>query len=319
MSRERLLTLVVTAEMAGRTVGSLLVGELGLAGGRVRSLKWRGGDGDRRGGIARNGVRALTVDRVAVGDVITVDVGDSPGRGGVFAPADLPLRILYEDDDLLVVDKPAGVAMHDRRTGAGDAPSLGAAVVHHLGDGAVFHPVSRLDRGTSGVVCVAKSGHVHELLRRRLHTGDYQREYLAVVVGAPCPPAGAVTWPIGQESPGSRRRVVRPDGRPAHTIYETLATGDGLSLLRVTLGTGRTHQIRVHLAAIGCPLLGDARYGDPDARIARPALHAAVLRLTHPITGEERTIVAPPPPDLAGVMGTLGCPAPLSSPPHLGS
>ncbi len=298
MTGARILTLVVTAEMAGRTVGSLLVGELGLAAGRVRSLKWRDGS------IARNGARARTVDRVALGDVITVDVGDSPGRGGVFVPADLPLVVLYEDEDLLIVDKPAGLAMHDRRSG--DAPSLGAAVIRHLGAGAVFHPVSRLDRGTSGVVCVAKSGHVHELLRRRLHTGDYRREYLAVVVGAPSPPAATVTWPIAPESPGSRRRGVRADGRPARTDYETLATGGGLSLLRVTLGTGRTHQIRVHLAALGCPILGDAVYGAPDARIARPALHAAVLRLTHPITGTKLVISAPPPPDLRSILATFG-------------
>jgi 23S rRNA pseudouridine1911/1915/1917 synthase len=306
MTGARILTLVVTAEMAGRTVGSLLERELGLAAGRVRSLKWRDGS------IARNGARARTVDRVAVGDVITVDVGDPPGRGGVFAPADLPLRVLYEDEDLLVVDKPAGLAMHDRRAGADDAPSLGAAVVRHLGAGAVFHPVSRLDRGTSGVVCVARSGHVHELLRRRLHTEDYRREYLAVVVGVPSPPAGTVTWPIGPATGGPRwdglRCEVRADGRPAHTAYETLATGDGLSLLRVTLGTGRTHQIRVHLAALDCPLLGDASYGAPDARIARPALHAAVLRLAHPITGAGLVISAPPPPDLMAVCPGLVLP-----------
>ncbi len=308
MTGARVLTLVVTAEMAGRTVGSLLVRELGLAGGLVRSLKWRGVDGERRQGIARNGVRARTVDRVAAGDVITVDVGDPTGRGGAFVPAaDLPLRILYEDDDLLVVDKPAGLAMHDRR--AGDAPTLGAAVIHHMDDGAVFHPVSRLDRGTSGVVCVARSGHVHELLRRRLHTGDYQREYLAVVVGEPSPPAGTVMLPIGPAAdarPDGPRREVRADGRSARTDYETVASRDGLSLLRVTLGTGRTHQIRVHLAAIGCPLLGDARYGVPDARIGRPALHAAVLRLTHPITGVALVISAPLPADLARVVERLG-------------
>ncbi len=305
MHRERLLTLEVSPAQAGWTVGRLLR-ELGLSAGLVRSLKWR-----KQDAIRRNGVRARTVDRVAAGDVITVDVGDPAGRGGVFAPVDLPLRILYEDADLLIVDKPAGIAMHDHCPGE-DAPlSLAAMAAHHLGEGAVFHPVSRLDRGTSGVVCLAKSGYVHECLRRLLHTEAYRRTYLAVAVGAPVPPVGTLSWPIGpvpavRVRPGGPRYEVRAGGKPACTRYETRAVRGGLCLLRITLGTGRTHQIRVHMAALGCALLGDARYGVPDPRIARPALHAASLELVHPVTGARLHIVAPPPPDFAAILETFG-------------
>jgi RluA family pseudouridine synthase len=290
----RTLYFQVTDAEAGHTVCRLLTQELGLPSGMIRGLKWRPGT------ILRNGAPARVVERVRSGDVLAVVVEDRPSRG-VFSPADLQLRVLYQDDDLLIIDKPAGLPVH-HGGGSMDTPTVGEGVAFLLGAGTVFHPVSRLDRGTSGVLCVAKSGYIHDRLRRILHTQAYHREYLAVVVGAPLPPDGVVTWGIARDPVHGGKRRVSAEGAPSRTVYATLATAGGLALLRVTPHTGRTHQIRVHLSAIGCPLVGDALYGSADPRIRRPALHAVSLRLTHPVTGERLHVEAPLPTDLRDLL-----------------
>ncbi len=295
----RELTLEVTQAQAGRTIQSLLVRELKLSAGFVSSVKFR------PGGIALNGVRARTSARVAAGDVLRVDVGDDRAGKRSFEPVDLPLVILFEDPDLLIIDKPAGLPVHHSGLRS-ESPTVGDAVAFHLGADAVFHAVSRLDRGTSGVMCIAKSGYIHDRLRRRLHTADYQREYLAVVVGTPEPAAGVVELGIAREPGHSSKRLVAEDGAASLTEYETLAAGGGFSLLRVTPCTGRTHQIRVHLAAVGCPLAGDWLYGRADETlIARPALHSSILRLKHPVSGERICVEAPLPADLQGLVARV--------------
>ena len=242
----RRLTLTVTPEQAGRTVRSLLRRELRMADGAIARVK------TVPDGICLNGAHARTVDRVAAGDTLTVRIDDKRS-GGRFTPVAVPLDILYEDADLLALNKPAGMAVHggyDR----GD-PTVANALAAYLGPDAIFHPVNRLDRGTSGVMLVARSGYVHDRLRRVLHTDGFRRTYLAV------------------------------------------ACGVGL-LLRVTPRTGRTHQIRVHFAALGHPLLGDALYGGDASLLARPALHSAAADLTQPVTGQLLHITAPVPDDL---------------------
>ena len=296
----RTLTIEVNEARAGRTIQSLLVRDLKLSAGFVSSVKFR------PAGILLNGVRARTSARVAAGDVLCVEVGDhraDPKRS--FEPVDLHLRVLFEDPDLLIIDKPAGLPVHHSGLPA-TTPTVGDAVAFHLGAEAVFHAVSRLDRGTSGVMCLAKSGYIHDRLRRRLHSEDFQRQYLAVVIGAPEPPAGVVALGIVREPGHSMKRLVSPDGAPSVTEYETLARGGGRSLLRVTPRTGRTHQIRVHLAAIGCPLAGDGLYGRAaDLLLARPALHSSELRLTHPVTGAQIHVRAPLPADLQALVDRI--------------
>ena len=165
------------------------------------------------------------------------------------------------------------------------------------------HPVHRLDRGTSGLLAVAKHAHAQEVLKNQLHTAAFRREYLAVCRGAPSPAAGVVDAPLGPKPGSLVEQMVRPDGKPARTRYETLAVYGGRALLRLELDTGRTHQIRVHLAHLGHPLLGDFLYGteDPDL-IPRPALHSWRLALRHPITGKELLFTAPVPADMAGLL-----------------
>ena len=246
-------------------------------------------------GICRNGVHARTVDRVAAGDVLTVRIDDKRS-GGKFTPVAVPLDILYEDADLLALNKPAGMAVHggyDR-----GEPTVANALAAYLGPDAVFHPVNRLDRGTSGVMLVARSGYVHDRLRRVLHTGDFRRTYLAVACGTGLPPRGTIDLPIARADDGSTRRIPAPGGQPSVTDYTVLAERDGCMLLRVAPRTGRTHQIRVHFAALGHPLLGDALYGGDTALLTRPALHSAAADFAQPVTGQSLHIIAPIPDDL---------------------
>lgn len=217
----------------------------------------------------------------------------------------MPLAIIYEDEDLLVIDKPAGLAVHP--TQDPDEATLEHALAAYLRPGETSHPISRLDRGTTGLMAVAKNGYMHELLRRRLHTDAYFREYRGVCVGELVPRAGQIDLPIGFAEGSRYRRAVTPDGAPSSTGYETLAAWPApegtLSLLRLLPHTGRTHQLRVHLSATGHPLLGDWLYGtEAPERIARPALHSAVLRFVHPLTGAVIDLSSPLPPDMAALL-----------------
>lgn len=284
----RILTYTVLPELAGRTVKYCLRRQFTLTDGMISSLKWR------PGAITLNGTPVRTNAIVQAGDILAVEVGDVK-PGGEFVPVEVPLDILYEDADLLILNKPAGLAVHGKSE-KGDI-TLGNALAFRYGPDTLFHPVNRLDKDTSGAMVVAKNGYIHDRLRRVLHTGEFRREYLAVVVGQPNPPAGVINAPIGKSGEGWKREV-RPDGQSAVTEYETVKTWEELSLLRLTLQTGRTHQIRVHMAHLGHPLLGDWLYGARDDRIPRHALHASRVVLCHPVTGRLVDVSAPLPEDL---------------------
>lgn len=239
------------------------------------------------------------MDILRTGDVLQVETGDHRPPKVTPTPGDWPLPIVWEDGHLLVVNKPAGMTAHASNFLPG-TPTVAGALAWSRGTDFVFHSVSRLDKGTTGLMVVAKSGYVHDLLRRSLHTSRFRREYRAVCIGCPSPEQGTVDVPIGRDETSAIARCVRPDGQPAVSHYEVLAKGDGLSLLRLVPETGRTHQLRVHMASIGCPLAGDWLYGTEDpALIPRPALHSYALTLTHPVTGDILRLTAPPPEDMA--------------------
>lgn len=203
------------------------------------------------------------------------------------APASIPLHVPYEDDFFWMIDKPAPLptACSARQEG----PTLENAVYLLAGcpQPFVYRPVNRLDKGTSGLLLAAKTAQAQYLLQRLLHTEDFVREYLAVVDGAPPAAEGVIDLPIGKADGATIKREVRPDGREARTQYRVLQTTGCRSLLRLRLYTGRTHQIRVHLSALGCPVTGDFLYGTerPDLLPGRFALHSAFIRLRHPQTG----------------------------------
>jgi 23S rRNA pseudouridine1911/1915/1917 synthase len=238
-------------------------------------------------------------------------------------PEDLPLAMVYADADLVVIDKPAGLSVHP---GAGrPAGTLVNALLHHVRDlsgvGGVLRPgiVHRLDRGTSGLLVVAKHDAAHRALARQFAERSVEKEYLAVVLGVPASAAGRIDLPIGRDP---RRRLTMsvraPRARAALTEWRRVEVFDGAALLRVRLHTGRTHQIRVHLASLGHPIAGDAAYGGtrtPPARgvrarqalaaLSRPALHSARLAFTHPTSGERLTFESALPADLEALLRGL--------------
>lgn len=292
----RILTYTVTPEEDGRMVKGILRGSLQLSYTLLKSLKWR------ENAILLNGQSVLVNAIVHAGDVVSVALSERTPREDLYCANAAKPDIVYEDDDLLVLNKPAGVAMHPK-SGDASAPSLAAMLTNYLGEGSVPHFVSRLDKGTSGLLIAAKSGYVHDRLRRALHSSDLRREYRAVAVGRVEPPCGVIDASIGRAEGSIIRRCVRADGLPSLTEYETLQVNDRFTLLRLRPQTGRTHQLRVHMAYLGHPLAGDWLYGTEDKTlIARPALHSYELWFTQPVTGLELHFTAPIPQDMQRLM-----------------
>lgn len=279
-------------EQAGATVRHILRSQLHVSSHGVSRLA------HAEGAILVNGIHARTTQVLQPGDVLSVETGDHRLPKACVVPGNWPLPVVWEDGHLLIVSKPAGMVVH-ASSFAPQTPTVAGALAWQRGSNFIFHPVNRLDKGTTGLMAVAKSGYVHDLLRRQLHTADFCREYRAVCLGCPEIPEGVIDAPIGRDEPSPVRRCIRPDGAPARTAYRVLAQAGGMSLLAVVPETGRTHQIRVHLAHLGCPLAGDWLYGTEDpALIPRPALHAFALSLTHPVTGERLRLTAPVPSDM---------------------
>lgn len=288
----RTLTHIVTPEEEGRTVRSLLKGRWHFSSHAISRLT------RVENGIRVNGVHARTTAVLRAGDKVEVESGDHRPPKAAPVPGDWPLPVVWEDEDLLVVNKPAGMTAH-ASSFLPDTPTVAGALAFSRGTDFIFHPVSRLDKGTTGLMVIAKSGYVHDLLRRCLHTDAFRREYRGVCLGVPDPTQGTVDLPIGRAEGSAIARQIRPDGDNAVTHYETLETRNGLSLLRLLPETGRTHQLRLHMAALGCPLAGDWLYGKEDpALIPRPALHSCALELVHPVTGEVLRLTAPLPEDM---------------------
>ena len=236
--------------------------------------------------------------RLAAGDALTIDLPEFRERQRPKAEA-LPLDVVYEDDDLLVVNKPPGQVAHPAFRNS-NGTLLNALLAYANGQ---WTPslVNRLDKDTSGLVLIAKSAAIQTALQRAMSRNQVEKEYLAVVRGKPAPAKGTIDLSLDRD-PWDRRRVMVRDrgGQPSVTRYERLETlADGtLSLVRCRLITGRTHQIRVHLAAKGWPILGDQVYGVKDSRIARQALHAWRLSFAHPTTKARITVTAPIPADI---------------------
>ena len=274
----------------------ILRGELGISSTLLKTLKWR------EGAILLNNAVVHVNAIVHTGDTVTVTLAERAPLAADVVPLALPLDIVYEDEDLLVLNKPAGLAMHPMSTDLA-APNLAGALVAYLGEGSVPHFVSRLDKGTSGLLIAAKSGYVHELLRRALHSDALRREYRALAVGRVEPPHGLIDRPIARAEGSLVKRCTAPGGLPSRTKYEVLSYHGSLTLLHLMPLTGRTHQLRVHMASLGFPLAGDWLYGTEDkALIARPALHSCELWFTHPLNKAPLHFTAPLPEDMARLL-----------------
>lgn len=245
--------------------------------------------------------------RVQAGAQLAVELR-APPSSRAFVPQPMPLDVVHEDEHVLVINKPAGLVVHPapgnwsgtllngllaRDARACDLPRAG--IVH------------RLDKDTSGLMVVARSRRAQELLAAAIARHDVRREYLALAHRPWAGGAQDVDAPIGRDPHMRLRMAVTPTGRSAQTRFEPLATGAHGCLLRCLLGTGRTHQIRVHLAHLGHPIVADALYGGAQAAgMTRQALHARRLSFAHPISGEHMHFEAPPPADLAAALAAWG-------------
>jgi len=273
----------------------------------------------RLGGLTRAIAReltsagAVTVDgvvgegrrRVAAGSVVEFE--EPPPPAGLVAE-EVPFEVRFEDAHVAVIDKPAGVVVHP---GAGRARgTLAAGIlerwprVRGVGAEDRWGIVHRLDRDTSGLLVIALDREAYEGLREAIRRREVTRTYLALVHGAPEAPTGTIDAPIGRDPVHPTRIRVQSGGRAARTHFRTEREWPGFTLLEVTLDTGRTHQIRVHLASIGLPVAGDRVYGR-SAGSPRVFLHASRLGLDHPVTGSPIDVSSPLPEDLAGVVAAL--------------
>ncbi len=283
----------VKTEEDGRRIRDILRRSMAVSYSAMKSAKW-----DER--ILLNGTPVHTDIRVQAGDTVAfVPAEDKP----VYAlkPYDIPLDIPYIDEHLMVVVKPSPLASQSSRNHPDD--SLENALYSHFGCPAdfVFRPVNRLDKGTGGLMVVARTAYAQHLMQRQLHGPDFVRRYLALTDGVPAKREGVIDLPIGKVPEASVKRMITPDGKRSVTRYRVLhGTEDGGALILLELRTGRTHQIRVHLSAIGCPVHGDFLYGteDPGRFAGRFALHSAYLAMKHPVTGEQMQFTSVP--DWAG-------------------
>lgn len=268
----------------GGTLQSFLRGGCGLSWRMVVRLK------NVEGGMQIDGVPARTIDRVHAGQTVTVRMPQETPR---IEAVEMPLDIVFEDDSLLVINKPPFIAVHP--SAGRPEPTVANGVVAHLqriGTPGSFHPVNRLDRNTSGLLLAGKNPHaVHALV------GRTQKQYLAIVCGA-LQGEGLIDAPLRVREGSYLTRQVGVGGKQSRTRYTVLCTSGDLSLVRLQLETGRTHQIRAHMAYIGHPLVGDTMYGS-DERLPRHALHCTRMSFVHPLTGKPLDLTAPLPQDMA--------------------
>ena len=268
----------------GGRLSKVLREEMGMSISLMNKLKW-----EER--LLVNGTPCHTDYAVQPGDTVIALLPDAapeyPAEAG-------PLTILYEDEHLLAVDKPAGMLIHPSRACfTGTLANFVLGYYQRTNQSCAFHPVTRLDRDTFGVVLLAKNAHIHARMIEKLHNGQLKKTYFALVAGQP-PQEGRIDAPIARREKPSLLRYVDESGKPCLTVYSRLETRESYSLLRLHPITGRTHQLRVHCAHIGHPVLGDPQYGNESSRalskemgIFTQALCAGELEFTHPVTGKE--------------------------------
>jgi 23S rRNA pseudouridine1911/1915/1917 synthase len=282
----------------GRTVEEILARSLLLPPREVQRL-------GRTRGVRLNRARASLTDRVQYTDVVTVRIGEGPASG--IEPTPMPLAILHEDDHVLVIDKPPFLLVHP--TEPGQFHTLVNGIAHYYreqGIGARIHPVHRLDRDTSGLVLIAKTPEAHKHLGAQLTSRALRREYVALVSGVVRDDAGKIDVPIARHPTQPVLRAVRHDGESARTHFRVVERFPDATTVGLELETGRTHQIRVHLAHLGHPLLGDRQYGRRGGkRIGRQALHAVRISFVHPGHGERVGFEAPLPDDIERLRAEL--------------
>ena len=278
-----------TATREGR-LSSFLREEMGISAGLMNRLKWKEM-------LFVNGAPQHTDYPVKPGDVITVPLDDPQAQ---YPAQQGELSILYEDEHLLAVDKPAGMLIHPSRSRLTDTlANFVLGYYEKTGQSCAFHPITRLDRDTFGIVLLAKNAHIHALCNTLHNEGKLQKFYRALVYGGPEAEEGIIDAPIERLPLPSLLRQVSPEGKPSQTAFRVLSREDGYTKLELQAITGRTHQLRVHCAHMGYPILGDPQYNTPKSLafsqglgLQTQLLCAYRLHLPHPITGENLVLTS---------------------------
>ena len=295
----RYLTYIIKPEESGITIKDYLK-KKSFSHALIANLK------KYEDGIMVNGVRKYTDHHLVTDDELNVCIREKPTVSRIMA-TEIKLSVLYEDEDLMVVDKQAGIPIHPSRLN--NTETLANAVANYLTDkdiDPVFHCINRLDKDTSGLTIIAKNMYAASLLSEMIRIRTIKRDYLAICEGIFRNKQGSVCAPITRNGTSMIRYVDHENGEYAETDYQVTGEGNGLSLVKLTLKTGKTHQIRVHMKHIGHPLIGDRLY-NPDNRIMeRQALHAQKLTFTHPVTGMNISITSDIPADMESVIRKYG-------------
>lgn len=284
----RKLSYIVGDEYDGKDVISFLRNEAKCSSKLIKLLK------RVDGGITLDGEHVRVVDKLRAGGVLELNMPDVTGKE---TPVDIPIDIIYEDDDILVLNKPPFMPVHPSRNHRDD--TLANAVAFHLmqkGKSTAMRAVNRLDRDTSGLVLICLNSYCAARLAKNV-----EKEYFAIVDGV-YSGSSTIDMPIRRVGESIIKREVGEGGERAVTHWTCEKNMDGLSLLRIRLETGRTHQIRVHFSSLGTPVLGDTLYSDGDKRINRQALHCGTMRFIHPVTGERLQLEAPFPQDMMNII-----------------
>jgi len=298
---------VVTPQEDGQMLKTILHREMNISRRLLSRLKMT------EQGITVNGERRYVSTRVQAGDRIEVRMEQEVSDD--ILPQPLPIEIVYEDEHLLVVNKEAGMIVHP--TNGHYVNTLANAVVYYWQQNneiCRFRPIHRLDQETTGLVAIAKNPYAHQFISEQMIAGTVEKEYVAIVYGTPPAKSGTVDAPIDRDSDNPHIRVVREDGYPSVTHYETIEQFAKGAFMKLRLETGRTHQIRVHMKHIGCPLIGDKMYMDERfageagamaALIDRHALHAHKLAFVHPATRQRLELTAGLPVDMKTLAAAL--------------
>ncbi len=279
---------IVRPEEAGRRVRDILRRSMDVSYTAMKSAKWNGR-------IRVNGKTARADEPVRAGDRVEIDWAEDTAVYRL-KPFRMNLEVPYLDENLMAVVKPAGIASQSSRNHPDD--SLENAVYAYFGcpENYIYRPVNRLDKGTGGLMIIARTPHTQYLLQKELHTASFRRRYLAWTEGIPEKAEGLLDMPIAKAPGATVKRTVSHEGKPSRTRYRVLREKGKGALILLELETGRTHQIRVHLSHIGCPVRGDFLYGSeqPEEFPGCFALHSAMLEVRHPLTGEEIRLTSLP-------------------------